>query len=188
MSDMELRRRLDALESKDEIRALVTAYGVACDEHDLSRLINLFTEDAVFTSPNGAMTAHGRAAIEAMYIDTFRIRGPSFHWTHDVTVDMDPADADRATGLVLAHAETSPDGVVSLAAMRYADRYQREADGVWRFARREISFLYYTPVQEFHTVLNDLERVTMGGTRHPADYPEKLAVWQAFAATYGSEG
>ena len=83
-TDQSIVRRLDALESKDEIRALITAYGIACDDHDLPRLINLFTEDAEFSAPNGTMVANGRAAIESMYIDTFKIRGPSFHWTHDV--------------------------------------------------------------------------------------------------------
>ena len=183
----QLKQRLDALESKDDIRALVTAYGVACDEHDLHRLVDLFTEDAEFTAPNGAMAALGRQAIEEMYINTFRIRGPSYHWTHDVVIDISPDNPDRATGLVLSHAETSPDGVVSIAAMRYADEYQRGSDRVWRFARREITFLYYTPVTEFSSVLNNLERVTMGGAKHPADFPERLDVWKEFSNNYSHD-
>ena len=96
-------------------------------------------------APNGAMVAQGRDAIAAMFTETFKNRGPAFHWTHDVTVEIDRADPDRATGLVLSHAETSPDGVVSIAAMRYADDYRRGPDRKWRFAKRVIHFLYYVP-------------------------------------------
>ena len=184
-TDQSIVRRLDALESKDEIRALITAYGIACDDHDLPRLINLFMEDAEFSAPNGTMVANGRAAIESMYIDTFKIRGPSFHWTHDVTIEIDNHNPDAATGLVLSHAETSPDGVVSIAAMRYIDEYARGTDRIWRIAKREITFLYYTPVTDFPNVLNKVERVSMGGTDHPADHPEQLAPWQAFKKQYG---
>ncbi len=52
-------QRLDALESRESIRALATAYAIACDEHDIPRLADLFSEDAVFCSPNGAMVSDG---------------------------------------------------------------------------------------------------------------------------------
>jgi uncharacterized protein (TIGR02246 family) len=175
----QLLERVDRLESRDAIRDLVTAYAVACDEHDMPRLVSLFTEDARFDSANGTMVADGRDAIESMFIQTLKIRGPAFHWTHDVTVRIDPGDPDRATGLVYSHAETTPNRVVSLAAMKYHDEYRRE-DGQWRFARRQISFLYYVPATEYAAGLNSEARVVMGGERLPADYPEGLPAWQAF--------
>ena len=186
MNEQAILRRLDELESREAIRELVTAYGVANDDHDLPRLLDLFTEDAEFSTPNGVMCAIGRAAIEEMYIQTFKVRGPSFHWTHDVTITMSEDDPDQASGLVLSHAETSPGGVVSIAAMRYNDLYRRGDDSMWRIAKREITFLYYTPVSQFRDVLNKVDRVTMGGVDHPADYPEKLEPWQDFANQYGS--
>ena len=187
MDQTSILKRLDILESKDAIRELITAYGLSNDEHDIPRLTALFTEDAEFTSPNSNMVAIGRQAIEDMYVATFRTRGPSFHWTHDVTITMDTHEADLASGLVLSHAETCPDGVVSIAAMRYIDDYRREPDGIWRFARREISFLYYSPVTDYQAVLNRTDRVTRGGTTHPADWPEGLPAWQAFDNQYGDE-
>lgn len=177
--------RLDRLESKDAIRELATAYAIACDEHDMPRLTSLFTEDACFDSPNGAMVADGKAAIVTMFEETFKIRGPAYHWTHDVTVAMDANDADAATGLVLSHAETTPNGVVSIAAMRYVDNYRRE-EGVWRFAKRVIHFLYYVPSAEFSSGLNSEYRVVLGDERHAADYPEKLPEWQSFVAKHGA--
>ena len=181
-----LSARIDALESQTAIRALATSYAIACDDHDLPRLLSLFTEDACFDAPNGAMVANGRDAIEEMFINTFRIRGPSYHWTHDITIDIDPSNADQATGLVLGHAETSPNGIVSIAAMRYLDSYRRES-GSWFFARREIQFLYYVPATEYSQSLNQPQRVVMGEQRLDADYPEKIAPWRNFADRYGSE-
>ncbi len=176
-------QRLDRLESRFAISDLITAYAVACDEHDMPRLTHLFTEDGQFDSPSKVMVANGRAAIEAMFIELFKIRGPAFHWTHDHTITFDERDPNRAKGMVLSHAETCPGEVVSLAAMRYYDDYRRE-DGVWRFARREINFLYYVPVSEFKTVLNEKKRLSVRGERRDADYPESLPAWREFHAKY----
>jgi ketosteroid isomerase-like protein len=136
MSELdELRARIDQLESRAAITELITAYAIACDEHDIPRLGGLFCTDGVLDTPNGTMVAHGREAIEAMFIEVFKIRGPAFHWTHDVTITFADGDPDRATGLVLCHAETSPNGIASVAALRYHDAYRREG-GVWRIASR----------------------------------------------------
>lgn len=184
MNEIEqLKRSIDRLESRFAISALVTAYAVACDEHDMPRLTDLFTVDAVFDSPSGAMNAHGRAAIETMYIELFKVRGPGYHWTHDHVIEFDENDADHATGLVLSHAETCPAEVVSVAAMRYNDEYRRE-NGRWQFSHRTINFLYYVPVTEFSTVFKSQNRLSIRGERLPADYPETLACWQAFHAQY----
>jgi len=178
-----LAHRIDRLESRFAIAELVTDYAIACDEHDMAKLVDLFTDDAAFDSPSGAMVARGRVAIEAMFIELFKVRGPAFHWTHDHTVRFAEADMDRASGTVLAHAETSPSDIVSLAAMRYYDDYRREA-GRWRIARREIRFLYYVPVAEYATALASRKRVAMRGDRVPADFPEQLEAWQAFDFTH----
>jgi len=180
-----LAARLDRLESKDAIRDIATAYAIACDEHDMPRLMDLFTVDACFDAPNGSMVAKGKAAIQTLFEKTFKIRGPAYHWTHDITIEIDPADPDRGTGLVLSHAETTPNGVVSIAAMRYQDDYRRESDGQWRFAKRVISFLYYVPAGDYSQGLNHPDRVVMGGHRLKADYPEALPAWQAFIKTHG---
>jgi uncharacterized protein (TIGR02246 family) len=184
MSELaQVLERLDRLESKEAIRVLVTEYAIACDEHDMPALMRLFTADACFDAPNGAMVAVGRDAIETMFIETLKTRGPGYHWTHDVTVKIDPEDPDKATGLVYSHAETTPNGVVSLAAMKYHDDYRRE-DGEWRFAKRVISFLYYVPAVEYGAGLSSKNRVVIGADRLAADYPEKLSAWQAFDREY----
>jgi len=185
MTDLQdLVRRIERLEARAEIGELVSAYGIACDEHDMPRLLSLFTEDAVFDSPSQIMQASGRGEIEALFTRMLSVRGPAYHWTHDRFVTFDAAEPDRATGLVLSHAETTPDGIASIAAMRYQDVYHR-GGGRWRFARRTISFLYYLPVTEFATGLTARQRLVANGRRLPADYPESLPVWQAFEKQHG---
>lgn len=184
MSELDdLKARIDRLESRAAITELISAYAVACDEHDIPRLGSLFCSDGVLDTPNGTMTARGRDAIEAMFIEVFKIRGPAFHWTHDVTITFDDNDPDRASGLALCHAETSPHGIASLAALRYHDTYRRE-HGIWRIASRALHFLYYAPMTELPQVLNAEKRVTIGGERLAADYPESLPAWQAFNERY----
>src|SRR5437762_2739530 len=104
----DLVRRIDRLEARSEISELVSAYAVACDEHDMPRLVGLFTNDATFDSPSKLMVASGTAAIAAMFVEMFKTRGPAYHWTHDHFVRFDDADPNKATGLVLSHAETTP--------------------------------------------------------------------------------
>ena len=179
-----LTARVDRLEAQRAIMGLATSYARTCDEHDMPGLIGLFTEDACFDSPSNVMVANGRGAIEAMFIGLFRIRGPAFHWTHDVLVEFDEQNADRASGRVYSHAETTPNNIVSLAAMKYDDEYRRE-QGRWYFSKRTISFLYYVPATEFTSALNNARRLTIGGERMSADYPESLPSWQQFMATHG---
>lgn len=186
MTDLvDLEKRVVKLEAQIEIRDLATAYAVACDEHDMDRLISLFTADAEFDSPSGIMKAKGRDAIHDMFVEMFKIRGPGYHWTHDVFVEVDAMDLNRARGTVLSHAETCPSDTVSLAAMKYHDLYRRE-NGTWLFAKREINFLYYVPVTDYHKSLTSKQRFYAGGVWRDADYPESLPVWQKFDADYKS--
>lgn len=184
MSNLEaLEARVDRLESHNKINELATAYAVACDEHDMDKLINLFSEDAIFESPSGFMKASGRNEIFEIFVEMFKIRGPGYHWTHDVCVHINADNPDLAKGTVYSHAETCPNNIVSIAAMKYRDEYKRE-DGVWRFTLREISFLYYVPFKDFDKNLISPNRLYVGGEWLEADYPEKLPVWKAFETSY----
>ena len=178
-----LEHRIDRLESRFAIEELVTAYCEACDEHDIPRLAALFAEDAVYGSPSGVLRSTGREEITAMFIRAFRVRGPGYHWTHDLVVSFDEADADLATGTVASHAETSVNGVASIAAMKYDDEYRR-LDGRWLFSRRAIRFLYYVPADQYLNALKTGKRLCFEGTWSEADYPEALPSWQEFERQY----
>jgi ketosteroid isomerase-like protein len=185
MTDLEkLTCRVEQLESRVEIAELTSAYAVACDEHDMDRLASLFAEDATMDSPSKLLAANGRDEILAMFVRLFKIRGPGYHWTHDHFVRFDSADPDRATGLVLSHAETCPDNEVSVSGMRYDDVYRR-VNGRWVFQKRVLQFLYYVPAKDYAQALSGRTRVTMGGRQLPGDYPESLPAWQDSERAHG---
>lgn len=177
-----LEARVDRLESRAAIRELVTKYAVACDEHDIPSLQNLFTEDAVFKSPSSFLEANGRDAITSMFIEVLKSRGPGYHWTHDLILEQGE-DRDTATGVVYSHAETTPNGVVSIAAMKYRDTYRRES-GVWYFSEREIHFFYYVPMSEYIETLNQEKRLYVGTEKRAADFPESVQSWKDFESTH----
>ena len=88
----DILKRLETLESKDEIRELVSNYAESCDRQDLKALEKIFTEDAEFDSPNGSLKSKGRQSILDMYHEVFLSRGPSFHWTHDISITINSED------------------------------------------------------------------------------------------------
>ena len=178
--------RLEKLESKEEIRDLVSNYAEACDQQDLESLGHLFTLDAEFDSPNGMLKSKGRQNILDMYLEVFKSRGPSFHWTHDVRVKMDPEQKDLATGTVYSHAETTRDGIASLAAMRYDDHYAKE-EGAWKFSKRVIHFFYYVKTEDYVETLTSPLRVGTGDGNVAADIPESVPAWIEFQEKYKSE-
>lgn len=186
MGSGNLELRIDRLESRAEIGELCSAYCIACDDRDVARLRGLFVDDVRIRAKNGSMDAEGVDAAMAMFNTMFGIRGPSFHWTHDRFVWFDDSDPDRATGHVLAHAETSLNGVPSLAALRYEDVYRR-ANGVWKFAERVLSFLYYLPIRDYAAHFATGDRVAVEGGWRAGDYPESQEPWQAWHAEHRPE-
>jgi len=178
--------RLEKLESKEEIRDLVSKYAEACDQQDLESLGQLFTLEAEFDSPNGMLKSKGRQNILDMYLEVFKSRGPSFHWTHDVRVIIDSEQKHLATGTVYSHAETTRDGIVSLAAMRYDDQYAKE-EGIWKFSKRVIHFFYYVKTKEYVDTLTSPFRVGLGDESVAADIPESVPAWIEFQEKHKSE-
>jgi len=175
----EIASRLDRLESKEDIRSLVSKYAEACDQQDLKYLESLFTENAEFNSPNGMLNSKGRQSIIEMYEEVFQTRGPSFHWTHDVRVEVNSDNPSKATGTVYSHAETTRDGIASLAAMRYDDEYSN-SEGTWKFSKRTINFFYYVKTSEYIEDLTETLRVNGVDGKVAADIPESVPAWIEF--------
>lgn len=150
MTDLETRLR--RVEDREHIRALVGTYSVSIDDHDFDRLGTCFAQDATYGRDDDGPRLQGRAAIVASMQSKLGNAGPSFHVNHDSFVEWDAADPDRATGMVLCHAETSHDGGHKIAAIRYIDRYRREG-GRWQIADRRLKFLYYVPARDYFGAL-----------------------------------
>jgi ketosteroid isomerase-like protein len=185
MTDPDILRRLDRLESRAEIAEIVALYCKACDDRDVPLLRSLFTPDAVVRSKDGVMVSEGIDSVMEMYRGRFEVLGLSVHWTHDHILRFDDADPDRATGEVFGHAESHRNGVSLVASLRYEDSYRR-VDGRWKFAERILAFAYYVPVTEYPEALGDSLRQRAYGDRRPADYPESLESWTGWRAHYGT--
>lgn len=177
MGKLDMETRIDRLESRFEIAELCGAYCTTVDARDMAGMTALFTDDVVFESSDGGMNSHGKDEVTAMFNKVFSIRGPGYHWTHNHSVTFDEGDPDLATGLVLAHAETTPNHTISIAAFRYNDTYRREG-GKWLFAKRSLSFFYYMPVTEFLDRFKQPERFKTPDGWRQADFPESLDSWK----------
>jgi ketosteroid isomerase-like protein len=186
MTEQAIVSRLDRIESRLEIRELITDYCITVDDRDMEHLRTLFTDDVCFSSPSVAMAADGVDQAIDMFNEILGIRGPGYHWTHDVMIKLDGQNPDEATGLVLAHAETTPNGVPSIAAIRYEDKYRR-VEGKWKFAARTLKFLYYMPMEKFIERFPTKQRVGVSGDWIEGDFPEKLKSWQDWHKAHPGE-
>jgi len=171
-----IESRLDRIESRFALEELCMRYCTACDDRDTTMLADCFTPDISIVATNGSMDAQGRDAVMAMYDRLFRVRGPGFHWSHDRTITIDADNPDRASGLILAHAETCPAGRVSIAGIRYSDRYERHA-GKWYFSSRVLDFVYYMPIRDYLERFPQRERVLTPDGWAKAEFPEGAASW-----------
>ncbi len=133
----DIRARLDRLESRDEIRQLISKYALALDMRDMDAMANLFVEDVA-----AGAGKRGRQALRDWLDDTMRKQfdGTSHHVG---TTIIEFVDADNAVGIVYSknEHETGPEWVIM--QMMYYDTYRREA-GRWCFRRRQPLYWYAT--------------------------------------------
>ncbi|KHK93205.1 nuclear transport factor 2 family protein [Novosphingobium malaysiense] len=171
-----LEARVARLEAESQIRQLIAHYCFDIDDRLIESIRDLFTEDAVLKSADGVMYAEGPDAIIEQYHGRFDALGPGHHFMHDVQIDFVGDGLQEATGRVSGHAELVRNGKMMLAALRYADRYRNTEKG-WKFAEREIAFLYYVPQSDYPGILLESNRNRAYDTPGAADFPERLASW-----------
>ena len=167
-------RRLAEVEDRLAIRELVARYCFAIDDRDLRTVGDLFTENASFGSDDGVMRAVGRAAIVKQFEGRYSVLGATNHISHDHVIRFE--GESRARGQVSSHAEVWRHERAMIAAMRYADVYEKSG-GVWRFAERVLSFMYYLPIEDYSAALGRLDRNRASDKPLQADYPERLPTW-----------
>lgn len=173
----QIAERLERLEADAQIRQLVASYSFDIDDRNLDGVAGLFAEDAVVMSGDRVMMAVGREAIVDQYRDRFRVLGAGMHFMHDHEIRFD--GATEAQGKVSGHAELWRNGEMMLVALRYNDRYRKTEEG-WKFAAREICYLYYVSVDDYPGILGKPDRNRAYATAKPADFPEGLPSWQTY--------
>ncbi len=143
MADMqdEILRRLDRIESREEIRQLISKYSLALDMRDIDALANLFLADVKV-----GRDSSGREALRAFFDDTMRKQfdGTSHHVGSTVIELIGP---DDAVGVVYSKNEHETGAEWVIMQMMYYDRYRRK-NGRWYFARRQPLYWYATDLNK----------------------------------------
>ena len=80
-SDRTLAQRIERLEARAAIRALVGTYCITVDVRDLDGIAQCFTRNGIMRSADGVMNASGREAVIAQFHGRFAVLGP-VSYTH----------------------------------------------------------------------------------------------------------
>ena len=174
----QLRREVQELRDREAIRELVARYGMAVDGRDLDAIGDCFALSGSFRYVDGSVDLQGRQAVVGYYKQRLKLIGASYHYPHSQLMQFE--GEGRAGGVVNAHAELAlPTGDTAWVALRYNDRYVREA-GSWRFDERAIAIIYYMKLAELSRGLASTDRKRVGGVPRAADLPEGLSSWKEF--------
>jgi uncharacterized protein (TIGR02246 family) len=132
--------RIQALEDREAIRALLAEYGRTLDARDFAAFSRLFAKDAEFVGGAG-VPAKGPEAIGALLGRTIQAnypdsKGRNLHLFANETIDVkgNEATAISKGAFVGANAENQP---AWFQIATYRDQFVRE-DGRWKFKRHEI--------------------------------------------------
>jgi SnoaL-like domain len=157
----DLDRRLRRIEDRAEIQELGQRYCRLIDDNDWTGLRRLFTDDATMAGVVG-----GDAVVKTLR----SIRsgyGRTIHAAYGLVLDRQ--DDESARGYVPSSAQLDIGGQLVLSAIRYFDEYAR-VGGAWKFASRDLRFVYALPFPEADRALVDDLPVRWPGTRPgPAD-------------------
>ena len=126
------------------LRELVESYALHADRRDAAAFCSLWTPDArlvVYQSDGAPQSTYEGADAMAGVVEALRSRYAST--LHMVGAHGCAVDGDQATGEVscVAHHVTEA-GVEMVMAIRYVDRYRRDAGEGWRFEHRECHKLW----------------------------------------------
>lgn len=137
-----LSARLDALESRAAIDALISGYANAFDLMDPELLRSLWHDDAVLDLPGFGAGANPEEIL-VMAQRNWRRMPHMHHWMSNpmLRIDGDTATATVAADCLFHDVEQGPVQVSGL----YHDRFERR-QGEWRFTSRRFELHFLTPL------------------------------------------
>lgn len=130
------------LTDTDRIRNLLGTYCERIDAGDFGGVGELFAHGAL-AGPDGTVFARGAAQVADWYRRGVQLHDGSPRTRHHVTntvVEEPAADGTvtvRSSYLVVQQVDGLP--LQPVIAGRYVDRFERPADGTWRFAERRFT-------------------------------------------------
>jgi hypothetical protein len=181
MDEKDLVARLDRLESREAIRQLATEYARRIDAKDLAGVAALFVEDVRVGDEVGR--AARERAFRSNHGRTGRFRR-TIHLVSGHSIDLDPTDADRATGTVYCRAEHEYGDLWVVAVIQYWDSYSRR-EGTWLFEDRLIQTFYVADVLERPNGEAIKHVLTNTGAATVATLPQAWPSWAPFCREEG---
>jgi hypothetical protein len=140
-----IEERLDAIESRFAIDALIANYAEAFDTMNIELLASLWHPDSrLLLGANG--NSEGLEAILAQAKVNMKRMPHMHHWMANAIITI---DGNKATGLVAAdclfyHVEQ---GALQVSG-QYRDVYERK-DGRWAFQQRTFEMHFSTPLKDW---------------------------------------
>jgi uncharacterized protein (TIGR02246 family) len=146
MTETSLEDRIDQLESRADISALVARYCYGVDRRDTETFLSIWHEDAKYLIGAGRGDFYGRDDIARFMDVVAKVWRETYHWTTNHTTTF--SGRDSASGLSEAFAMCGDhEGKVCFVAARYTDEYSRR-DGVWKISSREVHRWFVSPGQD----------------------------------------
>ncbi|BBU30457.1 hypothetical protein BTHE68_41910 [Burkholderia sp. THE68] len=144
----ELEARLDTIESRFAIDALIANYAEAFDTMNIELLATLWHPEArLLLGANG--NSDGLEAILAQARINMKRMPHMHHWMANALITV---DGDNGHGLVAADClfYDVDQGTLQVSG-QYRDVYQRR-EGRWAFLERTFTMHYATPLQNWHPI------------------------------------
>ena len=150
---------LDQLAADLAIKDLAVRYSVAVDDRDLPVVLDSFTASGSFE--RAGQVVRGQDDLRSFFSGMMDRYVLTRHLVEMHIVD--PREhVDRASGTQHGSAELVLGDTLYRAAYRYRDRYERE-EGRWRFASRQLRFVYFLPAAELIDGVPTHDRVRLPG-------------------------
>lgn len=142
---------------KDHIRELGLLYSRAVDRKDIALLRTLYTADATDTHGD---SFDGSAADYCDFIAQSVQHMPySGHHICNHLIALDGDEADGEIYAIAAHVIPDRKGgwLEDIRWVRYIDRYRKESDGRWRFAKRIVTYDHRSvgPITQVPAAIDD---------------------------------
>jgi uncharacterized protein (TIGR02246 family) len=135
-----LAARVAALEAREGVRELLARYVRMVDGADMDALRELFAPDVTWVSP-GRVTLDGLDAVAGYYADWFAspYRGTRHHLVNE-RIEV-AGDGGRATAASYYLELAAYEELSIVGFGNYLDVCEREDDGRWRIAHKEVEVL-----------------------------------------------
>jgi len=147
MSGRSIEERLDEVESRTTIAALVAGYCQGVDRRDLDLFMSLWHDDGTLNILGGRGVFHGTDELRNSQAGVAKAWARTWHWTTNATVKFETPDRAIGRADVFAICERHDDGHICLVGGTYHDVVERRA-GAWKFTERVIDRYFVSTPQD----------------------------------------